>query len=54
MKVYCIMEKDYYHCTVEKLCSIWLSKEEAEKVAESLNEENAPYDYYVREEEVKE
>ena len=52
MKVYCVMEKNYYRYSVEKLCSIWFSKEKAEKVVESLNEEYEPYEYYVREEEV--
>ena len=57
MKVYCVMEQDYYKHTGDEpdaLCSIWLSKEKAEEVAKSLTEESAPYDYYVREEEVKE
>ena len=55
MKVYCVMEQDYYKHTGDEpdaLCSIWLSKEQAEIVAKSLNEESAPYKYYVREEEV--
>lgn len=56
MKVYCVMEQDYYnrYDAADELCSIWLSREKAEKIAESLNEENAPYEYYVREEEVHE
>lgn len=57
MKVYCVMEQDYYKHTGDEpdaLCSIWLSKEKAEEVAKSLTEEYAPYDYYVREEEVNE
>lgn len=49
------MERDYYKRTgnePDRLCSIWLSKEKAEEVAKSLTEEYAPYDYYVREEEI--
>lgn len=55
MKVYCVMEQDYYKRTGDEpdaLCSIWLSKEKADEVVKSLNEEYAPYEYYVREEEV--
>lgn len=55
MKVYCVMEKDYYSNSVDNpdaLCSIWLSKEQAETIAKSLDEEYEPYEHYVREEEV--
>lgn len=51
------MEQDYYKHTGDEpdaLCSIWLLKEKAEEIAKSLTEKSAPYDYYVREEEVKE
>jgi hypothetical protein len=54
MKVYCVMEKDIYDCsgdTPDALCSIWLSKKQAEIVAKSLDEEYEPYEHYVREEE---
>lgn len=54
MKVYCVMEKDYYDWSgdaPDSLCSIWLSKEQAEKAAKSLDEEYRPYEHYVREEE---
>jgi len=56
MKVYCVMEKDVYDCSgdaFDELCGIWLSKEQAEIVAKTLNEEFEPYEHYVREEEVR-
>lgn len=57
MKVYCVMEQDYYKRVgdePDRLCSIQLSKEKAEQVAKFLDGECAPYNYYVREEEVRE
>lgn len=56
MKVYCVMEKDPYDCsgnTPDALYGIWLSKEQAETVANALDEEYDPYEHYVREEEVR-
>lgn len=54
MKVYCVMEQDIFDYEApDALCSIWLSKEQAEKVAKSLDKEFAPYEHYVREEEVR-
>ena len=55
MKVYCVMKRNLYYFAlghVDELCSIWLSRKQAENVTIELNEETeSPYVYYVREEE---
>lgn len=55
MTVYCVMEIDAYGKgdTPDALVNIWANKKLAEKEVARLNEDAAPYSYYVREEDVE-